>query len=97
MTDPSGISCTTSSCSGERRAWYIHSILTGDGHAKEIRLFDLGPLFMKQYRELRQQLRKERLGLTARRSASDLVVQVFSVAAVFGSLGFIAIQAVWGA
>jgi ATP-binding cassette subfamily B protein len=80
----------------ERRAWYIHWILTGDGHAKEIRLFDLGPLFMKQYRELRRQLRLERLGLTARRSAAELVAQVFSVVAVFGSLGFIAIQAVWG-
>jgi len=80
----------------ERRAWYIHWILTGDGHAKEIRLFDLGPLFMKQYRELRQRLRKEKLALTARRSEADLVAQVFSVAAVFGSLGIIAIQAVQG-
>jgi ATP-binding cassette subfamily B protein len=80
----------------ERRAWYIHWILTGDGHAKEIRLFDLGPLFMKQYRELRRQLRLERLCLTARRSAAELVAQVFSVVAVFVSLGFIAIQAVWG-
>ncbi len=81
----------------ERRAWYIHSILTGDGHAKEIRLFDLGPLFIKQYRELRGRLRVERLGLTTGRSLADLAAQVFSLAAVFGSLGFIAIKALQGA
>jgi len=81
----------------ERRAWYIHWILTADGHAKELRLFDLGSIFMKQYRELRKRLRKEKLTLTARRSEAELVAQVAAVAAVFGSLGFIAIRAAQGA
>lgn len=34
---------------------------------------------MKQYRELRRQLRVERLGLTTRRSAAELAVQAFSL------------------
>jgi ATP-binding cassette, subfamily B, bacterial len=82
--------------SKERHAWYLHWLLTCDDHAKEIRLFDLGPLFMQQYHDLRQQLRKEKLGIATWRSISDLFAQIFSVVVVFGSLAYIANRAVQG-
>jgi len=31
----------------EREAWYRHWLLTSDGYAKEIRLFNLGSRFMR--------------------------------------------------
>ena len=80
----------------ERHAWYLHWLLTCDDHAKEIRLFDLGPLFMQQYHNLRQELRKEKIGIATWRSISDLFAQVFSVIVVFGSLAYIANRAVQG-
>lgn len=80
----------------ERKAWYFHWLLTGDSHAKEIRLFELGPLFVKRYHNLRKELRSERLSIIVRQSAVDLVVQVISIAAVFGSLVFIALSAFQG-
>ncbi len=82
--------------SKERRAWYLHWILTGDGHAKEIRIFDLGPIFMKQYRDLREQIRREMLGISARRSLADLAAQGIATVGVFGCLAYIAFRAIQG-
>jgi ATP-binding cassette, subfamily B, bacterial len=80
----------------ERRAWYYHWMLTGLVHAKEIRLFDLGPLFRRRFRDTRTRLRRERLSITARRSAADLVGQCCLVLAVFGAYAFISYRAVHG-
>ena len=56
----------------ERQSWYAHWLLTDSSHAKEIRLFGLGDRFRDWYRELRLQLRRELIGLTARRSLAEL-------------------------
>jgi ATP-binding cassette subfamily B protein len=82
--------------STERQAGYLNRILTGGGHAKEIRLFDLGPLFMRRFRDLRRKLRGERLGIAVRRSVAELAAQTGATVAIFGSLGFIAYRAVQG-
>ena len=50
----------------ERRAMYLHSLLTSTNYAKDIRLLGLGQLFISRYRDLREQIRKERLSLTFR-------------------------------
>lgn len=81
----------------ERRAWYYHWLLTSDGPAKEIRLFDLGSLFRRRFREQRLQLRQEQLQMSARRSLVELLTQVLGTVAVFGCCGFIAYRAVQGA
>jgi ATP-binding cassette, subfamily B, bacterial len=78
----------------ERRARYWNWLLTTDGHAKEIRLFALGPLFMRRYREVRQQLRRERLDLTTQQTRAELLAQASSSLAVFGAYAFIAYRAV---
>jgi ATP-binding cassette subfamily B protein len=80
----------------ERRAWYYHWLLATDAPAKEIRLFDLGSLFRRRYRELRLQLRQEQLQMATRRSLSELLTQVLGTFAVFGCCGFIACRAVQG-
>jgi ATP-binding cassette subfamily B protein len=82
--------------STERQSWYFHWMLTGDMHAKEIRLFDLGPLFMSRFRDLRRQLRQERIEITTKRSMAELVAQVSATVAVFASYAFIAYRTVQG-
>lgn len=80
----------------ERRAWYYHWLLATDTPAKEIRLFDLGSLFRRRFRELRVQLRQGQLEMATRRSLIELLTQVLGTLAVFGCCGFIAYRAVQG-
>ena len=80
----------------ERKAWYFHWLLTCDSHAKEIRLFEQGPLFINRYHNLRKELRKERLSITSKRTAADLTAQTIAIVTTFGSLAFIALNAYQG-
>jgi ATP-binding cassette, subfamily B, bacterial len=81
----------------ERRGQYYHSMLTGSAHAKEIRLFGLGPLFRRRHGDLRQEIRRHRLQMARWRFRSDLVTQVAATLAVFGSFAFILYRASMGA
>ncbi|MDH3568160.1 MAG: ABC transporter transmembrane domain-containing protein, partial [Desulfobacteraceae bacterium] len=78
----------------ERKSSYFNWMLTGDTHAKEIRLFNLGDLFRSRFSVLRKELRQERLEITRKRSIADLVAQGVATIAVFGSFGFIAFRTV---
>jgi len=77
----------------ERRAWYLHLLLTSEKYAKELRLFDLGNLFKERYRDLRQDLRQENLAIKTRRSAAGLASQSFAAIILFGFLIYVANQA----
>ena len=81
----------------ERRAWYVNSLLTTDGHAKELRLFALGDLLRERYRQVRSRLRAGRLGMAAGRTVAETAAQAGAVVVVFGSYAFIAHQALAGA
>lgn len=80
-----------------RRAWYYHWLLVNDNCAKEIRLYGLGSLFKDRYRELRCQLRHERLNINTKKSIADIAAQSVAVIALFGSITFIAYQSFLGA
>jgi ATP-binding cassette subfamily B protein len=71
-------------------------MLTGDSLAKEVRLFDLGDLFMRRFRQLRHQLRQGRLKIVARRSIAEWVAQAIATLAIYGSYAFIAYRSVRG-
>lgn len=73
----------------ERKSWYIHWMLTTDSFAKEVRLFNLGLVFKSQFRDLRRMLRQEKLEIGKARSIADLIAQISSVAAIFGSFAFV--------
>ncbi len=83
--------------SSERQSWYMQWLLTGEEHAKEIRLFNLGELFIRRYRDLRTTLRNERMRLVKHRSRNELITQTMSTLATFGALAFIAYQTIHGA
>jgi ATP-binding cassette subfamily B protein len=80
----------------ERRARYYDWMLTGSEHAQELRLFDLGGVFMRRFRDLRARLRRERLHMLARRSAVELGASAAATLAVFGAYVYIAHRALQG-
>ncbi len=80
----------------DRKASYFNWMLTGDSHAKEIRLFNLGDLFKHRFGNLRKQLRRERLDISRKRSVAELGAQIGATLAVFGSFGFIAFRTIQG-
>ena len=81
----------------ERQARYISWLLTLPFHAKELRLFGLGPELRRRFRGLQGRIRTERLALTRSRETADVVAQLLAGAVVFGSLAFVAWQATQGA
>jgi len=80
-----------------RRADNYHQMLTDEGHAKEVRLFDLGNIFRTRYRDLRQMLRREQLLLDKSRSTFEMIAQTGAILALFGMLVFVALRTVQGA
>jgi ATP-binding cassette subfamily B protein len=74
----------------ERQAGYFNWMLTDSSHAKEIRLFDLGALFIRRFRDLRRTLRKGRLAISLRRTIADFVAQTFATVAIYGSYAYVA-------
>ena len=82
--------------STERQAGYFNWMLTDCSHAKEIRLFDLGPLFMRRFSDVRRKLRKGRLAITRRRSIADFAAQACATSAIYGSYAYAAYEAIEG-
>lgn len=79
-----------------RKSRYINSLLTGVQTAKEIRLFDLGSMFMERFNDLRALVRNEKISLVRRRSLLDFGASLIALAAVFGAFAFIALRALAG-
>ena len=80
----------------ERRSRYYHMMITDTYHAKEIRLFGLGPLFRNRYRDLQNGIRKARLAISRSKVFWDIVGQGFVTAAIFGSFAVIALMTIGG-
>jgi ATP-binding cassette subfamily B protein len=80
----------------EREALYFTSLMTGDSHAKEIRLFGLGQTFINRFGLLRRQIRNERLGLLKNRSIATLAAQAAGILPAFGLYAFLAYRAIQG-
>ena len=82
--------------STERQAAYFNWMLTGISHAKEIRLFNLGPLFIRRFRDLRRKLRMGRLAITRRHFVADFAAQTFATGIIYGLYAYLAYQAMTG-
>ncbi len=80
----------------QRQSSYLNVLLTRDSHAKELRLFNLGSLFLEQFRAVRRQLRQEHLNLDIRRSVAEMIAQVSATIGVFGVLGFVVYNTLQG-
>lgn len=80
----------------DRLAGYYSWLMTTDTHAKENRIFGLGPLFSRRFHELRARLRNERRRLATGRTAREVGAQTGFIAATFGLLLFMASRALRG-
>ncbi|MBC2717404.1 MAG: ABC transporter ATP-binding protein [Desulfobacteraceae bacterium] len=79
-----------------RKAMYYNWILTGNIHAKEVRLFGIGDEISSQFRNVRHILRQEKLAITRQRAIADFFTQTLGTLAIFAALGAIAYRAVLG-
>jgi ATP-binding cassette subfamily B protein len=71
-------------------------MLTGDRHANEFRLFNLGKYFITRFNAIRGILKKEKLYFEKRRALGDFIAQSSATLAVFGSVVYIAFKTVQG-
>ena len=80
----------------ERQASYVNWLLTRDTHAKEIRLFNLGPFFHRSFDQIRTRLRGERLGVAVRKAWVDLGARLSATIVLFALYGFLAYLTIRG-
>jgi ATP-binding cassette subfamily B protein len=79
-----------------RKGGYFHNLLLSDIYAKEIRLFYLGRLFIKRFREVRGRLLKEKIKIIKKQSVGELVTYTGGTIAVYGCLTYMAYGAIHG-
>lgn len=80
----------------QRLLSYFNWLLVGHQYAKEVRLFDLGEAISERFREIRLQLRQERISLTLRQSLFGFAAQLVTLGMVYGSYAFVAYQTLHG-
>jgi len=81
----------------ERMTWYLHSLITGQQTAKEIRQYRLGDLLIGRFKDTRRLLRRERFNLGRRRALIDLAAQTGTAMAALAVYAVIAWRTVQGA
>ena len=80
-----------------RRQMYLETVLAREDHAKEVKLFRIGPLFLQRYRDIFTGLYKEDRALTIRREGWGLALGLIGTAAFYGVYAWIAISTMQGA
>jgi ATP-binding cassette subfamily B protein len=73
-----------------RRLMYLEYVLANDEHAKEVKLFGLGSLFLGRYRELAEKFHDEDTRLAVRRSIVGHLLSLLATAAFYGSYAVMA-------
>jgi ATP-binding cassette subfamily B protein len=76
---------------------YLESVLAREDHAKEVKLFELGPRLLESYRDIFTRLYREDRDLTLRRDAWGFGLGLVGTAALYGGYVWIAAAAVMGA
>ena len=73
---------------------YLETVLAREDHAKEVKLFGLGPRLLERYRDIFQRLYGEDRALTVRRDAWGFCLGLIGTAALYGAYAWIAISTV---
>ncbi len=77
-----------------RKQNYLEVLLAREDFAKEVKLFDLGPVFLGRYREIFADLYAEDRALTLRRGFWSFVLGLLSTAAFYGAYAWIAVETI---
>lgn len=80
----------------ERKSLYYSWLLTTELHAKEVRTFELGEHFCRQFQEIRARLRRDRARMATGRTKAEAQAQVVSLVPLVAVLMLIGFQAVNG-
>ncbi len=76
-----------------RKLAYLEYVLANDEHAKEVKLFGLGPLFLERYKELAERFHHEDSKLATRRSVVTTLLALLATSAFYLAYGAMAILA----
>ena len=76
-----------------RRLVYLEYVLANDEHAKEVKLFGLGPMFLARYKELAERFHAEDSKLATRRSIVTTGLSLLATGAFYFSYGAMALLA----
>ncbi|WP_438033369.1 ABC transporter ATP-binding protein [Sorangium sp. So ce204] len=79
-----------------RRLNYLEYVLANDGHAKEVKLFGLGPTFLERYKALAASFYREDSALAVRRAGWSYGLSLLGTAAFYGCYGAMAAGAAAG-
>jgi len=80
-----------------RMQLYLESVLAREDHAKEVKLFELGPRLLDRYRDIFTKLYADDRSLTIRRDSWGLGLGLVGTAALYGGYAWIAVRTVLGA
>ena len=80
-----------------RKQTYLETLLAREDHAKEVKLFGLGPLFLGRYRAIFDKLYGEDRALTMRRGTWGFALGLLSTLAFYAAYAWIVLRAVHGA
>jgi ATP-binding cassette subfamily B protein len=76
-----------------RRLTYLEYILANDKHAKEMKLFGLGSLFLGRYKELAERFHREDARLMVRRTIVTYGLSLLATLAFYGAYAWMAVLA----
>jgi ATP-binding cassette subfamily B protein len=77
-----------------RMQLYLETVLAREDHAKEVKLFGLGPLFLERYRNIFRKLYREDRDLTVRRDTWGFFLGLIATATLYGAYAWIALSAI---
>ncbi len=77
-----------------RKQNYLEVLLAREDFAKEVKLFDLGPVFLARYRDIFRDLYTEDRALTLRRGAWGFALGLLSTVAFYGAYAWIAVETI---
>ncbi len=79
-----------------RMQMYLETVLAREDHAKEVKLYRLGPRLLERYREIFERLFAEDRRLTLRRDLWGFALGLIGTAAFYGAYGWIAVSTIQG-
>jgi ATP-binding cassette subfamily B protein len=73
---------------------YLEQVIARDEHAKEVKLFGLGPLLLERYRQIFHKLYREDRNLAIRRDSWGLVLGLLGTLTLYGAYAWVVLAAV---
>jgi ATP-binding cassette, subfamily B, bacterial len=76
---------------------YLETVLAREDHAKEVKLYGLGPRLLERYRDIFRRLYQEDRALTIRRDTWGFALGLVGTMSLYGAYAWIALSTVHGA